>query len=633
MSDNVNSQANPDFYIAGGTLDPTVPSYITRKADTELLEAVKRGQFCYILTPRQMGKSSLMVRTAKSLQEINIASVIIDLTDRDTENTTAEAWYLGQVLDISRQLHIPGNYASWWKSYNYLGVVQRFTTFLDEIVLQKTTKPIVIFVDEIDATLSLPFNTDDYFAAIRALYNRRASNPTFKRLTFVLLGVVSPSDLIKDASRTPFNIGRRIQLTDFTPKEAKPLVGGLAPDPIIAKRLLDQILFLTGGHPFLTQKTCMRVADWATSQWNISEASIIVDKVVEEMFLSEAGRNTDDNLKFVSDRILESKSVTTLLQFYQRIRTDQIVLDNELDPTIVALKLSGLIKANEGGVLIVRNNIYKRVFNKTWIAEALFEREILSKLEAQLTMPKFLYDVYISYSTRDRRWVEGYLLPRLKVAGLNTWVDINNLRPGSEWQQEIGRGIEQSRNMLVVLSPDYISSQWTLLEIEAFLTGKEQEQRFIPLVLKPTEIPLVIQSFQWIDFTQDKLWDVRMGELLVALDAPKRAKSSVNSVQMRLNIEKPIEYNTAAIRTLLSEAFEDEDLKEFVYDYFRPLYRELQNASLLNIDVIPKGKIIQRLIEYVDENTSFDKLLDAIAQQRPRHYDRVRELLEIPGDN
>src|SRR5450759_504317 len=187
MSDVKNSQANPDFYIAGGTLDPTEPSYITRKADTELLEAVKQGQFCYILTPRQMGKSSLMVRTAKNLQEDNIASVIIDLTGHDTENTTAEAWYLGQVLDISRQLHFTGNYASWWKSHNYLGVVLRFTTFLTEVVLKKTMKPVVIFVDEIDTTLSLPFNTDDYFAAIRSLYNKRASDPDWKRLTFVLL--------------------------------------------------------------------------------------------------------------------------------------------------------------------------------------------------------------------------------------------------------------------------------------------------------------------------------------------------------------------------------------------------------------------------------------------------------------
>jgi hypothetical protein len=80
MKDFIHTQPKPEFYTAGGTLDPIASSYIVRSADTELLEAVKQGQFCYILTPRQMGKSSLMVRTAKSLQESGINSVIIDLS-------------------------------------------------------------------------------------------------------------------------------------------------------------------------------------------------------------------------------------------------------------------------------------------------------------------------------------------------------------------------------------------------------------------------------------------------------------------------------------------------------------------------------------------------------------------------
>src|SRR5947207_5179094 len=100
---NTIPQSNPDFYIAGGTLDSTASSYIVREADKELLDTVKGGQFCYILTSRQMGKSSLMVRTASSLQESGVASVIIDLSDRDTTSTNTEQWYLSQVLDIAGQ--------------------------------------------------------------------------------------------------------------------------------------------------------------------------------------------------------------------------------------------------------------------------------------------------------------------------------------------------------------------------------------------------------------------------------------------------------------------------------------------------------------------------------------------------
>lgn len=74
---------------------------------------------------------------------------------------------------------------------------------------------VVIFVDEINTTLSLNF-TDDFYAAIRALYDARAHMPILQRLSFVLIGVATPGDLIRDSKRTPFNIGQRVDLADFS---------------------------------------------------------------------------------------------------------------------------------------------------------------------------------------------------------------------------------------------------------------------------------------------------------------------------------------------------------------------------------------------------------------------------------
>ena len=45
-----------EFFVAGGTLLPRVPSYVDRPADDELLRFASQGEFCYVLTPRQMGK-------------------------------------------------------------------------------------------------------------------------------------------------------------------------------------------------------------------------------------------------------------------------------------------------------------------------------------------------------------------------------------------------------------------------------------------------------------------------------------------------------------------------------------------------------------------------------------------------
>jgi hypothetical protein len=112
--------------------------------------------------------------------------------------------------------------------------VQRFSKFLEEELLQSIAGSVVIFVDEIDSVLSLSFNLDDFFAVIRECYNRRADRPDYNRLTFALIGVATPSDLIQDKRRTPFNIGHSVELNGFQLQEAQPLSQGLAAKPAIS---------------------------------------------------------------------------------------------------------------------------------------------------------------------------------------------------------------------------------------------------------------------------------------------------------------------------------------------------------------------------------------------------------------
>src|SRR6185295_13720011 len=112
--------------------------------------------------------------------------------------------------------------------------LQRWLGALHDVVLAQLPGRLVIAVDEIDAVRSLPFSTDEFFAAIRDCYNRRSQDPEFARLTFCLLGVATPSDLIQDTRTTPFNIGCRIELTDFTETEAAPLAAGLQQEPTVA---------------------------------------------------------------------------------------------------------------------------------------------------------------------------------------------------------------------------------------------------------------------------------------------------------------------------------------------------------------------------------------------------------------
>src|SRR5262249_34117115 len=144
-----------------------------------------------------------------------------------------------------------------------LGPLQRWMSAVTEVVLPRYPGRLVIFVDEIDAVRSLPFSTDEFFAGIREFYNRRTEEPEMERLTFCLLGVATPSDLIRDTRTTPFNVGQRIELNDFTEAEAAPLAQGLQRPPEVGEVLLKRALYWTGGHPYLTQRLCQTLVEEA----------------------------------------------------------------------------------------------------------------------------------------------------------------------------------------------------------------------------------------------------------------------------------------------------------------------------------------------------------------------------------
>ncbi|MEH1902891.1 MAG: AAA-like domain-containing protein, partial [Nostoc sp.] len=391
---------NPTIYTVGGTVQAGGGIYIPRQADEELLGLCRSATFAYVLTPRQMGKSSLMVRTAQTLMEEGIPSVIVDLQELGA-SVTAEQWYFGFLVKLDDQLMFDTDVVIWWQQHEHLGVSQRLTQFFEKVLLAEVEGQVVIFVDEIDSTLSLDF-TDDFFIAIRYLYVARATNPEFGRLSFVLMGVATPGDLIRDAKRTPFNIGQRVDLTDFTFEEALPLAEGLELSSNEAKQILGWVLKWTGGHPYLTQRLCgalvlipptplkkggnqLPVLEIPTVP--VNNSSIIppflrgargdqvlsaadVDKIVSSTFFG-AMSEQDNNLQFVRDMLTKRSPDPEVLTIYREIRWGkQAVVDEEQSLAKSHLKLSGVVR-RENNVLRVRNQIYRQVFDYKWINKHL----------------------------------------------------------------------------------------------------------------------------------------------------------------------------------------------------------------------------------------------------------------------
>lgn len=350
-----------DFFVAGGTLRPDAPSYVKRPADDELFNLTHAGTFCYVLTARQMGKSSLMTRTERRLKQAGVSTATIDLTSIGT--VSIDAWYLGLLTELTRQLRLALDPENWWQERAALGQPQRFINFLRDVVLTELKGQVVIFIDEIDSTLNLDF-ADDFFAAIRFTYNARANDAAYARLTFVLLGVATPSDLIKDASRTPFNIGQGIDLREFSWTDAQPLHQGLAAVyPEQAEAILQRIFYWTHGHPYLTQKLCAALVKTRDGKWTETQ----VDELVARLFLSEEARN-EDNLKFVQRNVegIKGGQRRRLLKLYRRVYEEKKVKEEQQSLDQNRLKLFGLVGA-KNRTLQVRNEIYRRAFNPAWI--------------------------------------------------------------------------------------------------------------------------------------------------------------------------------------------------------------------------------------------------------------------------
>src|SRR5262245_4277810 len=309
-----------------------------------------------------MGKSSLMVRSAAALRESGHSVAVIDLTEIGN-NVTAAQWYRGLLGIAGAELGLEEELADFWRARGDLGPQQRRLAAIRIGVLAHRSSRIVIFVDEIDAVRSLAFSTDEFFAGIRQLYNLRSQDPELSRLTFCLLGVATPSDLIKDTRSTPFNIGRRIELNDFTETEAASLALGLGHDQESAAAILKQILHWTRGHPYLTQRLCRAVAD----ENPVLAGPQAVDRLCAARFLSPRARERDDNLLFVREHILRSEADTAeLLGLYRRVIAGKRVQDDEKRPAINVLRLSGIVRTKRG-MLEARNPIYQTAFNRAWV--------------------------------------------------------------------------------------------------------------------------------------------------------------------------------------------------------------------------------------------------------------------------
>jgi WD40 repeat protein len=349
----------------GGTLDPHEHVYIERSHDREVLSTLRAGEYCNVLTSRQVGKSSLMTWLSQRLKSPEDGAEPRDVAQVDVAGDLgtpedADSWYAGFLEKLAMDLDLDVDVETWWEAEGKGTRNQRLLQFFREVLVPGCDKQVVVFVDEIEATLKLSY-TDDFFTALRTIYNQRSQVAAYKRVTFCLLGNATPNELMKDRRTTPYNVGRVVELRDFTAEDdLSQLHRIVSPDdPARGEVIVRRVLYWTDGHPLLTAALCLRAAGMTSPEQ--------VDAIADPNTSSGLSQALIAHFEWINDFVAERISLGTL-RLYGRVLKSGYVA-NRTTVTHAQLRLVGLVKTTETGVLIVRNRMYARRFDRTWLAQ------------------------------------------------------------------------------------------------------------------------------------------------------------------------------------------------------------------------------------------------------------------------
>lgn len=236
------------------------------------------------------------------------------------------------------------------------------------------------------------------------------------------------------------------------------------------------------------------------------------------------------------------------------------------------------------------------------------------------TPPEPAYDVFISYSHRDKAWVRRELLPRLEGAGLKVCIDTRDFRIGAPIIKEMERAVVTSRHTLLVLTASYLTSAWAEFEnlMLQTLDPINQKSRLIPLIAEKVALPQRIGILNYVDLTDEKEAAYVWQRLLAALAAPAADPAAAPAPGAAPQDTPPpppnkAEWNTAALRELLMAAFTDGELTNFCYDYFRPVYEQFAGG-------MSKPDKVQRLIVFCENSGQVPQLLAQLKDSAAFQY-------------
>jgi AAA-like domain/TIR domain len=254
-ADRSSSQARPSALEAlGGAVPLDSDFYITRPADTDLRSAItKRDSIVLIKGARQMGKTSLLARGMQFAREQGHKSAATDLQKFNAENfKNVDRLYRTMAESIADQLDLDADPTSTWDPRR--GPNANLERFLRREVLGKLQKPLFWGLDEVDRLFVTPFGSE-VFGLIRAWHNERALEPSgpWSNLTIAIAYATEAHLFITDINQSPFNVGTRLTLEDFSQAQVAELNRRYG-NPLRSDDELTRFCRLVGGHPYLVRR-------------------------------------------------------------------------------------------------------------------------------------------------------------------------------------------------------------------------------------------------------------------------------------------------------------------------------------------------------------------------------------------
>jgi hypothetical protein len=268
FSHPVNQNTLPCYPSGSVPLDS--PFYLKRSSLEEQVyqEISKPGALIRIKAPREMGKTSLLLRILNYANRLGYRTVSLNLEQVDQAILSDLNQFLRWLCaNVARQLQCKPMLDDYWDED--LGSKISSTLYLQDYILESIDTPLVLALDEVHQVFEHPQVAKDFLPLLRSWYEEAKRLPIWQKLRLIVIHsteIYVPLQL----NQSPFNVGLPVHLDDFNLEEVQQLAQRYGLDWADEDKA-KQLIFLIGGHPALVH----------TALYHLSRREITLPQLVE----------------------------------------------------------------------------------------------------------------------------------------------------------------------------------------------------------------------------------------------------------------------------------------------------------------------------------------------------------------